>query len=111
MSMTLALGLLATSASGAPASVESDLRCAGWAAMMAGTNQKDKELSTSLSLVLAYFIGRWEGATGKRFEQGLTADYINGNGAAIEGAKDECVPRMMDLGPRLTTWGNVLQGK
>jgi hypothetical protein len=79
--------------------------------MMAGDNQKDKELANSLSIVLAYFIGRWEGATGKRFEQGLTADYINGNGAQIEGAKDECVPRMMDLGSRLTTWGNALQGK
>ncbi len=78
---------------------------------MAGTNQKDKELANSLSIVLAYFIGRWEGATGKPFEQGLTADYINGNSAAIEGAKDECLPRMMDLGTRMTTWGNVLQSK
>jgi hypothetical protein len=111
MSMTFVLGLLATSASGAPASVESDLRCAGWAAMMAGTNQKDKDLANSMSIVLSYFIGRWEGATGKRFEQGLTADYINGNSAAIEGAQDECLPRMMDLGTRMTTWGNLLQGK
>ncbi|MEJ6009623.1 hypothetical protein [Novosphingobium aquae] len=111
--MTLALGLLATSASGANATAigDSDLRCAGWAAMMVGTNQKDKELASSMSLVLAFFIGRWEGTTGKRFEQGLTADYINKNGAEIEGAKDECLPRMMDLGTRMTTWGDVLQGK
>lgn len=87
---------------------ESDLRCAVWAASLAGAIE-DEESSTGLSMAMVWFIARYEGATGTRIEDAMTPDYIKSIGPQGEAIHAECLPRMQEMGDRLTVFGKELQ--
>ena len=91
---------------GTPA--DSDLLCAAWAANTAGKMKTEKE-TVGLTVLMTYFIGRWEGATGRSIEDGLTFAYLTNNLAKIEGANAECMARSSAFGQRLQLVGNRLQ--
>lgn len=100
---------LAQSAAPASASTaDSDLLCAAWAANSAGKNKTEKE-TVGLTVLMTYFIGRWEGATGRSIEEGLTFSYLSANLAKVEGANAECMARAGEFGQRLQLVGNRLQ--
>ena len=101
--------VMAQSASPAPAiSADSDLLCAAWAANTAGKNKTEKE-KVGLTVLMTYFIGRWEGATGRSIDEGLTFVYLSANIAKIEGANADCLTRSGEFGQRLQQVGNRLQ--
>jgi hypothetical protein len=89
---------------------EDDLRCAAWAAIVLGLNRDDPEVASAFGMALAWFIARYEGATGNRFEQAMTAEFLNSLTPEIETIEAGCRPRMQEMGSRFTDWGNTLQG-
>ena len=86
-----------------------DLRCAAWAAVALGLNKDDPEASSGLGMALAWFIARYEGATGKPFEEAMTVEYLNSLTPELEGIEQACAPRMQEMGERFSVWGNKLQ--
>jgi hypothetical protein len=100
---------LAQSAALAPASAaDADLLCAAWTANTAGKAKTEKE-KLGLTLLMTYFIGRWEGATGRSIEDGLTSTYLSANLAKIDGVNADCMARASEFGQRLQLVGNRLQ--
>lgn len=103
---------LATPALGqAPAShsPDEDLRCAAWAAIVLGINQDDPEVATGFGMALAWFVARYEGATGKPFEQAMTAEFLDSLAPELEVIEQACQPRMQEMGARFSDWGAQLQ--
>ena len=104
-----ALALLASPAlAQEPDTSASDLRCATWAAVMGGSVE-DPTAQQAFQLALSWFTGRYEAATGIRFEDAMTAEYITTLQAEMEAVDAECRPRMIDYGNRMTKWGADLQ--
>ena len=90
------------------ADAEADLVCAGWAA--AGSDQaKTDEEKNALTMLLFYFVGRWEAATGKGIEQGMTVEWVSKNVARIDGAGEGCLKRGGELAQRMMAAGDRLQ--
>jgi hypothetical protein len=87
---------------------EQDLRCAILAAYVAGTI-KDAEAQKGLEYAMTYFVGRFEGSTGRKFEDVATVDYVNKLVPEIESLRQPCSERMKSFGERLTAWGAALQ--
>ena len=88
---------------------EDDLRCAAWAAIVAGINKDDPEIATAFGMALAWFVARYEGATGKPFEEAMTPEYINALAPELATIEQACRPRMQEMGARFTEWGAKLQ--
>jgi hypothetical protein len=91
-----------------PDTSASDLRCATWAAVMGGSTD-DPAAQQAFQLALSWFTGRYEAATGIRFEEAMTAAYITALQPDLETVDAECRPRMIEYGNRMTKWGADLQ--
>lgn len=91
---------------GAP---EDDLRCAAWAAVALGLNKEDPEVASGLGMALAWFTARYEGATGKPFEEAMTAEYLEALTPELEAIGQACAPRMQEIGERFSNWGSKLE--
>jgi hypothetical protein len=103
------LALLAAPANAQePDTSASDLRCATWAAIMGGSIE-DPAAQQAFQLALSWFTGRYEAATGIRFEKAMTAEYITALQPEMEAVDAECRPRMIEYGNRMTEWGASLQ--
>lgn len=92
-----------------PATPDEDLRCAAWAAIVLGINKDDPDVAAGFGMALAWFVARYEGATGKTFEDAMTADYLNGLTPQLEAIEQVCKPRVQEMGQRFTDWGTKLQ--
>jgi hypothetical protein len=88
---------------------DADLRCAAWAAVAAGLSKDEPEAATAFAVTLAWFLARYEGATGKRFEEAMTPEYLNRLEPELPAIQAACLPRMQEMGERLSDWGAVLQ--
>ena len=88
---------------------ESDLRCATWAAIVLGVNEEDPAIQQAFSMALSWFLGRYEAATGIRFEDAMTPEYIVAIQPKLQAVEVECRERMSDYGDRMTRWGSQLQ--
>lgn len=93
----------------AASSPEEDLRCAAWAAVIVGLKKDDPQVASAFGMALAWFVARYEGATGKRFEDAMTAEYLNGLTPELTAIEQTCQPRMQEMGARFTAWGTKLQ--
>ena len=100
--------LAAQAHAGTEDSTQRDLRCATWAAYMAGAAE-DQEAAQGLAVALAWFIGRYEGATNRKIEQAMTPDFIRSLETEMDAVHAECLPRMQQMGDRLTKLGAELQ--
>ncbi len=89
-------------------SAEAELICVAWIANAADSAKTEKEKFGMISL-LTYFVGKWEGATGRSIEDGLTFAFISANLSKIEGAKADCLARAGEFGRRLQVVGTRLQ--
>lgn len=86
----------------------SDLRCAVWSAMVLGANDNE-EVVGAFSMALVWFLARYEAATGTRYEQTATPEYVRSLEPDIEAIELECQPRMHEMGLRLEGWGKTLE--
>lgn len=85
-----------------------DLNCAIWAANVSG-NSEDPEITNGFGLIMTWFIGRWEGATGRKFEEGMTPEYIVSITPRLDQIGEQCITRMVDFGDRMSAWGSKLE--
>ncbi|MEY4951767.1 MAG: hypothetical protein RL299_191 [Pseudomonadota bacterium] len=110
----LALGAFAVSATAAHAqkavTPERDLRCAA-VIMLLGGMAKDERQTTGFAAGFSYFIGRWEGATGRNFEEALTPEYVMETSKSLGTYQKECSVRMVSFGDRLIVLGRGIQEK
>ncbi len=107
----LSLVAMPVHAQPAPASPgpDEDMRCAAWAAVVLGLKKDDPEIASAFGMALAWFVARYEGATGKRFEDAMTAEYLNSLTPDLVAIEQVCQPRMREMGTRFTAWGTKLQ--
>jgi len=107
--LSLALGAAsAQPVAGAQAAADPSLRCAAWAAIQAGQATED-ESKNAFTYVLTWFIGRYEGSTGKRFDNVLTAADVEKYGRDMDTLNQLCLPLMLDIGDRMEDWGAKMQ--
>lgn len=113
-STALALGLATSPLAAQPIAensahaADADLICAAWTAFVVGNAKTEKE-QMGISALVTYFAGRWEGATGRPIEDGLTVDFVSANISKIQGAKDDCLLRAGEFGRRLELVGDRLK--
>jgi hypothetical protein len=88
---------------------DEDLRCAAWAAVVLGVKKDDPDVAAGFGMALAWFVARYEGATGKRFEDALSAEYVDSLAPDLTTIEQSCLPRMQEMGQRFTEWGTKLQ--
>lgn len=88
---------------------DEDLKCAAWAAVVVGANQDKPEVVNAFSIAFAWFLARYEGATGRAFEQNLSADYLDSLAPELQEIEKICMPRMQEMGTRMTEWGQKIQ--
>ncbi|QNE06102.1 hypothetical protein [Croceicoccus marinus] len=101
----LALGLIASAALSVPAAqaqgtTNPDLRCAAWA-MLAGAQEQDEGKKNALGFMMAYFIGRYEQASGGKIQMQITPQTMEDVLGDIDEANAVCGPRANDFGQRL----------
>lgn len=87
---------------------DADLLCAAWTGSAAGSIKSERE-QFGFVVLLTYFVGRWEAATGRNIEDGLTPAYITANISKIEAAKADCLARAGEFGLRLKLVSTNLQ--
>jgi hypothetical protein len=91
-----------------PVTAQDDLDCAFWTAAMVGS-LKDENMKQGLSVAMVWFIGRWEGATGRPIEEGMTVANMALAMPRFSGLADQCPQRMIAFGGRVTALGEQLQ--
>jgi hypothetical protein len=89
-------------------SADADLLCALWAADMASRAKTEKE-KYSLTLLMTYFMGRWEGASGRSIEDGFTMDFATAAIARMPEVTPDCLKRSGEFGQKLQLVGKSLQ--
>ena len=98
----------AQAVAGAQAAADPSLRCAAWAAIQAGQATEDGS-KNAFTYVLTWFIGRYEGATGRRFDEVLTAGDVEKYGRDMDKLNQLCLPLMLSIGDRMESWGAKMQ--
>ena len=100
------LGTAARAQSGDGA--EDDLDCALFTAIEAGKTD-DAETRNGIIFSMLYFIGRWEGTTGRRIEVVMTERALTDAARRSTQLTDKCATKMMDFGNRLDKLGSRLE--
>lgn len=87
---------------------QDDLGCAFWTAAMVG-NLKDGEMKHGVSMAMVWFIGRWEGATGRPIEEGMNVANLAAITPKFDQLAKQCPQRMVAFGGRMQAMGEQLQ--
>ncbi|MBK6800841.1 hypothetical protein [Novosphingobium sp.] len=103
-----AFGLAAPAMAQSADSAEDDLDCALFTALEAGKTN-DAETRNGILYSMLYFIGRWEGATGRKIEVVMTERALTDAAARSDTLAGKCAARMMDFGDRLDKLGSRLE--
>lgn len=98
--------VLAAPAAHAQGATNPDLRCAAWA-MLASAQEQDEGRKNALGFMMAYFIGRYEQASGGKIEAQITPQTMEDLLGDVDEANKVCAPRATDFGQRLQ---RTLQG-
>ncbi|WP_067787298.1 hypothetical protein [Paraurantiacibacter namhicola] len=99
----------AVSAQTPDADPQDDLKCAAWSAMIAGQMQDDEKTANAFGLAMTYFIGRYEGATGRDIAKDLTPEIVMDAAGNMEATTEFCAARMESLGRRMEGLGTALK--
>lgn len=83
-----------------------DLRCAAWA-LLASAQEQDEGRKNALGFMMAYFMGRYEQATGGKIEQQINPRTMKTIIGDVDQANAQCGPRADDFGQRI---GKTLNG-
>ena len=109
--LPLALALLpvASLAAEEPAPAGSptqDVQCAAWAAYVISASD-DPDVKTAVGYAMTYFIGIYEGKTGKKFTEAMLGEgqKVETDEAFRLAVSEICLPRMQDIGDRMANYG------
>ena len=106
--MLAAVGsLLATPAQAQPITPQDNLDCAIWAAVAGGASQ-DEKFKNVLAIALGWFIGQYEGQTGKLIDDELEQGVRNIDDAKYQASAGVCMARLGGFGQRLANLGSGL---
>ena len=83
------------------------MQCAVWASMMSGA-VTDEQAKQALGYSLSYFVGQYEGATGKSILEGHDEAAIREVALHPDAFSTTCQQHMAGFGPRMVEWGGVL---
>ncbi|MBT2133503.1 hypothetical protein KK137_04065 [Croceibacterium sp. LX-88] len=87
---------------------ERDLECAMWAALVSGSVE-DPEIKTAFGFAMTYWVGRFEGRTGRNFDEFATGEFVTSLEPKAEDLRERCVPEMESMGKRMQDWGQRMQ--
>ncbi len=79
-----------------------------WSAIMA-SQQANADDEKSFSFVMTWFVGLYEGASGRKFDGSATERDIAEAQDHMPELNGICVPLMQDFGERLQTWGGRVE--
>lgn len=99
--------LLASTASAQQASASDNLDCAIWASFSVGASQ-DEEERGGLMIAAAWFIGLYEGQTGRKIDDDMGPRALALTPETVKGMEPACLARFADFGNRMTTLGSEL---
>lgn len=107
--LTLAVAglLLASPAQAQPITAQDNLDCAIWAAVAGGASE-DEQFKNVLAIALGWFIGQYEGQTGKLIDEELEQGVRNIDDAKYQASAGICMARLGEFGQRLSTLGSGL---
>jgi hypothetical protein len=106
----LCLVVLATTAApvlAQQAGPEENLDCAIWSAYQIGISQ-DEKVTNGLSIAMAWFIGQYEGQTGRLIDEPMAKRARTLDEAAMMSFTEACVGRFAIFGDRLGKLGALL---
>jgi len=105
----LALPASLQAQTGGDEEAEVAFKCAIWASYFAAEYEGRPE-ATALAYALNYFVGRYEGLTGRGIDQGVDANLVMSAAAnGLETLTPVCTVRMEGYGTRMAEWGKALQ--
>lgn len=104
----LGVGLVASPMVAMAATTDDDLLCVAWTAERSG-KATDEGQKKALVNLMFYFVGRWEGATGRTIESGMTVGWVTANYDRITAAGPDCLQRGGDMANHLVSAGEQLQ--
>ncbi|KRA83138.1 hypothetical protein ASD76_03440 [Altererythrobacter sp. Root672] len=79
-----------------------------WAAVVSGSVD-DPDLKSAFGFALSYWVGRFEGRTGKNFDDFATVEFVTSLEPKVEALRQRCVPEMEAMGKRMQDWGQRMQ--
>jgi hypothetical protein len=90
------------------APVRESLQCAIWASYFSVEFQDQPE-GAAFAYAFNYFVGRYEGLTGRGIDQVLDEDLVKTTAEALDALTPVCAERMEAYGTRMVEWGQVLK--
>jgi hypothetical protein len=106
--LAAAAGLvLATPAAAQQATAQENLDCAIWAAYQLGMAENET-MQSGFSIAVAWFIGLYEGQTGRKIDAAMAARTAEMDEAMIEQLTEPCIARFSDFADRLGKMGEGL---
>ena len=98
----------ATAAQSDNATPAQNLDCAIWASIVIG-NSDDEAVTSGLGMILGYFIGLYEAATGNDIDEAMVARASVITETELEALDTTCSARMVAYGERLGALGSRMQ--
>lgn len=83
--------------------------CAIWASFLSSEITDDAETSQALLFAVNYFIGHYEGATGRSIAEGDDMASALQMATNMEQITEMCTGHMANYGDRMNAWGDNLQ--
>ncbi len=84
-------------------------QCAIWASFLSTELADDQETAQALLFAVNYFVGVYEGKTGRSIATGDNMAAGNALAADMEGVTQRCADHMTGYGERMVAWGAVLE--
>ena len=84
-------------------------QCAIWASFLSSEMGDDPETAQALLFAVNYFVGVYEGKTGRSIAIGDNMAAAEGMTADMEGVSNKCAALMTGYGERMVAWGAVLE--
>lgn len=107
----LLLGAMPLAAQDAPVRIDPEeaRRCAIWASFLAEELAGDADTQRALLFVTNYFVGQYEGATGRSIAQSGTLDVADLISQDFEQATTLCTGHMETYADRMGQWGDQME--
>lgn len=107
--VALALAVPAAAQDRVEISADEARQCAIWASFLSSEMADDPETAQALLFAVNYFVGVYEGKTGRSIVIGDNMAAAEGMAENMQGVTDNCAAHMTGYGERMVAWGAVLE--